>query len=150
MQSLNFPEYTFKIRETEKNPQIFDPFRRKYVALTPEEWVRQHLVHYLIHEKGVPRSLISVEKSIRVNRLAKRMDAVVFSRQGTPLMLIECKAPSVQVSQATFDQAARYNLSLNVNYLLISNGIEHFCCRMDHAGKKYEFLQGIPDYDALQ
>lgn len=149
MQNLNFPEYAFKIRTSEKLPQIFDEIRRKWVALTPEEWVRQHTVSYLIEAKRYPKQLIAVEMAITVNGCSKRCDIVVFNRNALPIMIIECKAASVALSQKTFDQAAVYNVKLSVDYLLITNGIQHYCCKVDTIAKKYDFLKEIPEYSQL-
>ncbi len=149
---LNFPDYNFKIiidDNTGQSSKIFDMVRRKYISLTPEEWVRQHLLHYLVYEKGVPVSLIGVEKKVLVNRTNKRTDLVVYSRNAKPMMIAECKAPSVRISQDTFDQAARYNLALDVNYFVLTNGLEIFCCTMDHQKKSYNFLPEIPSFDQL-
>ncbi len=123
--------------------------RRKYVSLTPEEWVRQHLLQFLVLNKGVPKSLIGIEKKIIVNNLDKRTDLVVYSRNAKPLLIAECKAPSVKISQDTFDQAARYNLSLDANYFVLTNGIKTVCCTIDHALQTYHFLEEIPVFDSL-
>jgi hypothetical protein len=143
-------EKKFKIRT---NPQgkeeIFDYWRKKYVVLTPEEWVRQQFLLLLVEEKGYPRSLIAVEKSISVNRLSKRFDAVVYDHTGHPAMLIEFKAPSVALSQKTMEQAGRYNLHLKVNFLIISNGAQHYCCKIDHQNQTFTFLSEIPHYAQL-
>jgi hypothetical protein len=149
---LNFPGYNFKIIIPDKEGQsskVFDMVRRKYVSLTQEEWVRQHLIHFLVNEKGVPASLIGVEKKLLVNRITKRTDLVVYSRSAKPILVAECKAPSIQLSQDTFDQAARYNLTLNVNYFVLTNGLETICCTVDHTAKGYHFLQDIPFFDQL-
>lgn len=120
------------------------------VNLTPEEWVRQHVIAFLIENKGYPTQLLGVEKQLSVNGLTKRFDVVAFANTGIPLLLIECKAPHVQVSQKTFDQAARYNLTLNASYFLITNGMQHYCCRMDTLNSKYEFIEEVPDYQLLK
>ncbi|MCX6291774.1 MAG: type I restriction enzyme HsdR N-terminal domain-containing protein [Bacteroidetes bacterium] len=149
---LNFPGYNFKIIIDDQNTQsskVFDIIRRKYVSLTPEEWVRQHLIHFMVHEKGFPKSLIQVEKKILVNNLSRRTDIVVCDRQAKPLLVAECKAPSVKISQETFDQAARYNLSLQVKYFVLSNGKDTFCCIIDHQKQEYRFLEFIPSYPDL-
>jgi len=145
LQALNFPNYNFRFRKGENRDEIFDPVRKKYVSLTPEEWVRQHLVAYLIHEKKVPVSLIGIEKGLVVNSLVKRFDAVVFSRNGIPLLLAECKAPNVEITEKVFDQAARYNLQLKATYFIITNGMEHYTCRLDYEQKKYFFIPDIPE-----
>lgn len=123
--------------------------RKKYVVLTPEEWVRQHLLHFLVNERKFPQSLLSVEKKVVVNRLYRRTDIVVYSNELQPLLIAECKAPSVKISQMVFDQAARYNMTLGVSYFLLSNGMETFCCRVDHQRHTYDFLEQVPFYEEL-
>lgn len=145
---LNFPEFIFRIRENEKRPEIFDDVRKKWVALSPEEWVRQHVLRWLIEIKNYPASLLAVEKTIEVNGLSRRCDIVFFDRMLKPALLVECKAPEVSVSQVVFDQAARYNLSLGAELFLITNGINHFCCRANHENAAYDFLRELPDYKA--
>ncbi len=150
---LNFPDYDFKLQRTTdelQRLQIFDIIRKKYVRLTPEEWVRQHLIQFLVNERKFPQSLLSVEKKLLINGLEKRTDLVVYSNSLQPLMLAECKAPEVTINQAVFDQAARYNLTLNVSYFLLSNGLETFTCRIDHLNKRYDFLQEVPYYEELK
>lgn len=144
MQSLNFPPLELKIRLHDGREEIFDPIRKKFVTLIPEEWVRQHVLAYLLLEKGVPLSLLSVEKTFKINGLTRRFDVVVFGRNAKPVMLIECKAPGIKISEHTFDQAARYNLSLKAGLFLITNGIEHYCCRIDFDNRLYVFLNEIP------
>lgn len=143
MQQLNFPTYDFKIKTSDKITQIFDIVRRKYVALTPEEWVRQHFIHYLVKEKKFPQSLIAVEMSIRMNKLQKRCDIVGYDNSLKPILIVECKAPGIKISQNTFDQVARYNISLRVKYLAVSNGLEHYFCEIDFEKKNYRFLRNI-------
>lgn len=144
---LNLPDYQFKI-EKDKN-LIFDEIRKKYVKLTPEEWVRQNFLKYLILEKNYPQSLISVEHEIQLNSLSKRCDAVVFSRKGFPEMILEFKSPSIILSQTTFDQIFRYNLVLKVQYLIVSNGLKHFMCKINFQEKNYSFIKEILDYEDL-
>jgi len=146
MHLLNFPTYKFKIKSTKNKYAIFDIVRKKYVSLTPEEWVRQHLIHYLIKEKKFPISLIAVEKQLTLNNLTKRTDILVFNSEGLPEIIVECKAPSVKITQHTFDQISRYNLKLNANYLMVSNGLEHFNCKMDLENETYIFLKTLPSY----
>jgi hypothetical protein len=149
---LNFPGYNFKIiihGNDGQSSKVFDIVRRKYVSLNPEEWVRQHLVQFLVLDKGVPKSLIGIEKKVIVNNINKRTDLVVYSRNAKPLLIAECKAPSVKISQDTFDQAARYNLSLDVKYFVLTNGLDIFCCTIDHGQKTYHFLEEIPQFDSL-
>ena len=144
---LSFPKYEFRFSSGNADGQrlkIFDIVREKYVVLTPEEWVRQHLVHYLLNEKLFPRSLMSVEKMLKVNGLNRRYDLVAYSRNHLPSVLAECKSPFVAITQEAFDQAARYNLSTAANYFVLSNGLNTFCCTMDHERKQYQFLKEIP------
>lgn len=117
------------------------------MVLQPEEWVRQHLVHYLIFEKKYPKSLINVEKQLEINGLKKRYDAVVFDSNGNIEILVECKSPSIAISQQTFDQIARYNMNLTAKYLVVTNGLEHFYCKMNFKQEKYTFLTDIPDFN---
>lgn len=149
MLKLNFPVYEFRFSQVSGKQMIFDPVRKKFVALTPEEWVRQHLIAYMINDRYTPPGLIGVEKQLLVNQLSRRFDVVVFARNGMPLVLIECKAPTVPITAKTFDQAARYNLVLHVDYFILSNGLETFCCKVDYASQSYQFLDGIPAYAEL-
>ena len=147
MQKLNLPSHTFKLKSNENQTLIFDILRKKYLVLTPEEWVRQHFVQFLIQEKKYPVSLIAVEKQLTINNLKKRTDIVIYNRTGTPEILVECKAPHIKITQDTFDQIARYNLKLNAKYLIVTNGLEHFYCQMDFKNETYQFLQEIPNYN---
>lgn len=149
MEALNFKNYSFRLKKADDKLWIFDLIRRKYVVLQPEEWVRQHVVHFLIEEKGYPKSLINVEKKLSVNGLTKRYDVVVYSKKGVVLLVVECKAPSVTITQQTFDQIARYNLSLNAQYLMVTNGIIHYYCQTDYNQYKYIFLADLPHYNDL-
>ncbi len=149
MQRLNLPTYSFNIKSLDKGEQIFDICRKKWVALTPEEWVRQHLLHYFTTELNYPAGLVAIELSIRINGLNRRCDMVVFNRRGTPVMIAECKAPEVKLEQKTFDQVARYNLGFQVPYLLISNGMKHFCALLNQSEGDYRFLDSFPDYSVL-
>jgi len=146
MQTLNFPKFSFRFKNNENKVSIFDAIRKKFVILQPEEWVRQHCVKYLINIKGYPISLINIEKELKVNGLNKRYDIVVFNSDGTIHLIVECKAPKIKIKQDTFDQVARYNLTLNATYLMVTNGLNHYFCKMDFKAKKYEFLQDIPMY----
>ena len=146
MQPLNFPSYKFRIKSNENKLFIFDILRKKYVSLTPEEWVRQHFIHYLIEEKNYPISLIAVEKKLTINKLTKRTDILVFNAEGVPYIIIECKAPAIKITQSAFDQIARYNLKLTATYLIVSNGLTHFYCQMDFEKEQYHFLETIPKY----
>ncbi|MGO4920921.1 type I restriction enzyme HsdR N-terminal domain-containing protein [Maribacter spongiicola] len=146
MQRLNFPSYTFRVKNSENRTLIFDEIRKKFVVLTPEEWVRQHVVQFLIQEKNYPMSHINVEKQITLNGLKKRYDIVVFKPNGELNVLVECKAPEITISQMTFDQIAQYNFKLNATYLMVTNGLTHFYCKTDFVAEKYEFMQEIPDF----
>jgi hypothetical protein len=146
MQKLNFPDYTFRFKNSENKVAIFDEIRKKFIILTPEEWVRQHVVRFLHIEKKFPLSHINVEKIVKINGLNKRYDIVVFHPDGTIFLVVECKAPSVPVSQHTFDQIARYNMSLNATHLMVTNGINHYFCQMDNAAERYNFMPDAPQY----
>ncbi len=146
MQKLNFPSYSFRFKNSENKVSIFDEIRKKFIVLTPEEWVRQHVVRFLLEEKKYPKSLINVEKVLLVNGLRKRYDVVVFNSDGSIFVLIECKAPEVKTAQATFDQIARYNMTLNAQYLMVTNGLNHYFCLMNFDNEKYEFLKELPEY----
>lgn len=143
---LNLPPFTPKVQKTDGKSTIFDIIRKKYVALTPEEWVRQHLVNYFINHRGYPKSLISVESGLHFNQLAKRTDVVVYSREGSPLLLAECKSFKVSLSDRVFEQSAIYNSSLKAPYLLISNGLVHYCCHLNYQESTYTFLGEVPAY----
>lgn len=144
MQPLQFPTYQFRFKNSENKIAIFDEIRKKFIILTPEEWVRQHVVHYLFAEKSYPKSWINVEKQIKMNGLTKRYDVVVFNPDGSIFLLVECKAPEIKISQQTFDQIARYNLALKAEYLMVTNGLEHYFCQMDFENERYHFLQELP------
>ena len=150
MQTLNLPTFAAKVKEKDGKPVIFDPVRRKFVALTPEEWVRQHFVNYLICDKGYPLELLANEVSLKLNGTTKRCDTVAYDRFLSPLMIVEYKAPQVEITSAVFDQIARYNMVLHVQYLTVSNGVNHFCCKIDYENLTYSFLKEIPTYDALK
>jgi len=147
---LNLPQYSFRIRETSGKKSIFDGFRRRWVALTSEEWVRQNFARYLTDDKHFPASLVAVERSLRINQHDFRTDIVLFSKLGNPLVVVECKAPEVKISQQVFDQIARYNLDLRVSYLIVTNGLVHYCCRFDQSELSYTFLPEIPDYQEIE
>ena len=146
---LNLPQYEIKIGEKNGKRTIFDFLRRKYVTLTPEEWVRQHFTHYLTDHKGYPKGLMGNEVELRVGEKHLRCDTILYNKQGQPQMIIEYKAPTIQIQQKTFDQISVYNLLLHVDYLIVSNGLQHYCCKMDYDNQKYLFLQDIPDYENL-
>jgi hypothetical protein len=147
-EKLNLPEAALVYQQDDKGIKVFDRFRKRYVRLTPEEWVRQQLLHYLVDHLSYPVSLMKVESSLTYNGLEKRADAIVY-KGIHPKMVIECKAATVPLSQDTFDQIARYNFSMRVDYLLVSNGLRHFCCRMNYAENSYSYLSQIPSYEEL-
>jgi hypothetical protein len=149
MQKLNLPSFQFKLKSSENKQLIFDIIRKKYVVLTPEEWVRQNLIHFLIKEKNYPISLISCEKQLLVNKLKKRFDLLIYSPNGTPILIIECKSPKIKISQDTFDQIARYNMELKSEFLVVSNGIMHYSCKVNTEDKSYIFLEEIPRYEDI-
>ena len=149
MYELNLPKYGIKIANENGHQTIFDVLRRKYVALTPEEWVRQHFVHYLIEHKGYPQALMANEIQLAIGNKKLRCDSVLYDRSLKPRMIIEYKAPTVNITQKVFDQITIYNMLLHVDYLVVSNGIKHYCCRMDYDNQKYLFLDDIPDYQNL-
>lgn len=148
MQQLNFPSYTFRFKNSENKVSIFDEIRKKFIVLTPEEWVRQHVVQFLLEEKKYPKSLINVEKVLMVNGLRKRYDVVVFNSDGSIFVLIECKAPAIKIAQATFDQIARYNMTMKSQFLMVTNGLNHYFCQMDFENEKYAFLENLPNYNS--
>lgn len=147
MQVLNLPPYQFKVKQEGVRAHIFDVIRKKYVVLTPEEWVRQNFLQYLIQDKKFPASLIAVEAGLKYNQLQKRMDVLVYNRQGTPHLMVECKAPEVKITQDTFDQIARYNMAFKVKYLVVTNGLNHFCCQMDYTQNTFQYLEQIPVFE---
>lgn len=147
MQQLNFQSYAFRFKNSENKVSIFDEIRKKFIILTPEEWVRQHVVRFLLEEKKYPKSRINVEKVLKINGLRKRYDVVVFNPDGSIFILVECKAPGVKIAQATFDQIARYNMALKSDFLMVTNGLNHYFCQMDFVNEKYAFLQNLPNYE---
>ena len=147
MQKLNLPEYSFKFKNQEGKPFIFDSFRKKYVRLTPEEWVRQNFVQFLVTEKNYSPALIAVEAGVNVNNNPQRADLIVFDRSANPVLVAEFKAPEVKITQQTFDQIVRYNMQLKVKFLIVSNGLQHYCCSIDYAGNSYAFLPEIPTFE---
>lgn len=149
MLSLNLPKYETKICERDGKLQIFDPLRKCHVALTPEEWVRQHFVNFLIESRGFPAALMANEVAITVNGMKRRCDTVVYDRQLQPRVIVEYKAPTVKITKEVFAQISRYNLTLKVDYLIVSNGLQHYCCRMDYPNNSYSFLQEIPEYTKI-
>lgn len=150
MQKLNFPQYSFRFKNSENKVAVFDSLRKKFVLLTPEEWVRQHVIQYLLREKGHPPSLLSAEKQIKVNGLNKRYDLLAFNPDGSIHLVVECKGPSVPITQGTFDQIARYNLTLKARYLMVTNGIRHYYCQLDYRNETYHFLPELPHWETPQ
>ncbi|MHA4896482.1 type I restriction enzyme HsdR N-terminal domain-containing protein [Pedobacter sp. PWIIR3] len=146
---LNLPEYPFKLTLKDERHYIFDEIRKKHLVLTPEEWVRQHFIQYLVMVKNFPKSLIQIEGGLSLNKLQKRTDIVVFNTAGERIMVIECKAPSVKISQRTFDQAARYNSVHKTKWLVVTNGLMHCYATIDHALESFQFVQDLPEYRLL-
>lgn len=149
MTVLNLPPFDAKIAVKDGKNTIFDVIRRRYVALTPEEWVRQHFVHFLLEYKGYPQALMANEVQVELNGMKKRCDTVLYKRDLTARMIVEYKAPEVGITQKVFNQITRYNIVLKVDYLIVTNGLQHYCCRMNYEQGNYTFLQDIPDYQSL-
>lgn len=149
MLKLNLPLFDINVKKVNGRASVFDPIRRKFVTLTPEEWVRQHFVNFLLTEKGYPQTLIANEIQINLNGQKKRCDSVIYNRELSPVMIIEYKAPDVNITQTVFDQIVRYNIVLKVKYLIVSNGLNHYCCQMDYQKQTYEYLSEIPSYANL-
>lgn len=147
---LDLPDHGVKTKHGDHGPQVFDPIRVQWVALTPEEWVRQHVLNYLVFDLNCPVGMIGVETPLTLNGMSKRADIVVFGSGGLPVALIECKASSVRLGQRTFEQAARYNTVFRVRYLMVTNGLKHYCCRVDHELNSVDFLPRLPDYQAMK
>ena len=146
---LNLPSFDIRVRDNDGHRQVFDVLRRRYVALTPEEWVRQHFVHFLIDHKGYPKGLLANEVELRVGEKRLRCDTLLYNKALQPQMIVEYKAPDIAITQRVFDQITAYNLLLHVDHLLVSNGRQHYCCRMDYGQKSYSFLHDIPDYEDI-
>jgi hypothetical protein len=149
LKELNLPQYSFKIAGKEGFEMILDPLRRKYVKLTPEEWVRQNFVQYLINEGKYPAGLLGIEVFFRLNKLKRRIDILVHNRLGQPVMIVECKAPEVKIDEAVFEQIAAYNFKYKLPYLVVTNGLHHYACRLDHDKMKFEYLLVIPAYEEI-
>ena len=146
MQALNFPIYEFRFKSNENKSYIFDVIRKKFVVLTPEEWVRQHVIHFLLEEKKYPKSLMNVERRIQVNHLIKRYDIVLYRSDGSIFLVVECKAPHVEITQEVFDQIARYNMTLKAENLMRTNGLKHIFYQINGEKKAYIFLKELPDF----
>lgn len=149
MDKLNLPPYSFNVKEQNGSLVIQDVLRKKFVALTPEEWVRQHFTHFLMEYLSYPAALLANEVELRCGVKRLRCDSILYDRTGRPKMIIEYKAPKINITQKVFDQVTAYNLLLKVDYLVISNGLQHYCCKMDYDTSSYHFLTEIPRYDAL-
>ena len=149
MVKIKYPEYTFKMKEAQGKELIWDDIRKKWVRLTPEEWVRQHFVQFLINQKGYPKSLIKLEGGLKLFGKARRTDIVVFNTRGERILIIECKAPSVKITQKTFDQVARYNMVHQVSMLGVSNGLVHYYCSIDTNEKHYRFIEELPAFSEI-
>lgn len=147
---LNLPSFDIRLQRDDEGVKIFDRLRKKFIILTPEEWVRQHFVNYLINHKGFPESLMANEIGITLNSTRRRCDTVVFDKHGSPMVIVEYKASSIVISQSTFDQIVRYNMVLHARYLIVSNGMNHYCCRIDYDNMSYDFLKEVPDYADLE
>ena len=146
---LNLPDYPLKVKKNGSRLSVFDRLRKRYVALTPEEWVRQHFVEYLIETKQFPAALMANEVSLTQNGIKRRCDTLVADREGQPLVIIEYKAPEIEITQQVFDQIVRYNMVLRARYLMVSNGMVHYCCQIDYENNTYSFLTEIPSYGDL-
>ena len=146
MPQLNLPKVALKTKSVEGTIQVFDVIRKKYFVLTPEEWVRQHFIHYLNTEKNYPMGLMGVEKMVKYNALKTRADIMLYTTEGKAKMIVECKAPNVKITQDTFNQIAKYNSQLKVKYLVVTNGMEHYCCKMEYNTNEIKFLEEIPTY----
>jgi Type I restriction enzyme R protein N terminus (HSDR_N). len=149
MKILNLPKFEYRTKTVDDKKYIFDSQRKKYISLTPEEWVRQHFVNYLINYKNYPAGLIGNEVSLNLNGMKKRSDTVVYNKEGKPFVIIEYKAPNIKITQEVFNQIVRYNMVLKVKYLIVSNGINHYCCSIDYENNSYSFLKDIPLYNEL-
>jgi hypothetical protein len=147
---LNLPSFDIRLQRDDEGVKIFDRLRKKFIILTPEEWVRQHFVNDLINHKGFPESLMANEIGITLNGTRRRCDTVVFDKHGSPMVIVEYKASSIVISQSTFDQIVRYNMVLHARYLIVSNGMNHYCCRIDYDNMSYDFLKEVPDYADLE
>ncbi len=149
MYELNLPPFEFRLKKEKEQIFIYDDIRKKYVVLTPEEWVRQHIVHFLISHKHYPATLMNVEVGMNIRSMTRRADIVCYDSQANVLLIVECKAPEVKITQNVFEQIAQYNMSLKSKYLLVSNGLQHYSCSIDHTAKTFQFLQDIPDYTSI-
>jgi hypothetical protein len=149
LQPLELPPYPFKISDKNGLLTLFDELRKKHIVITPEEWVRQHFVQYLIHQKKYPKALIKLEGGLKYNGMNRRSDIVVFNPAGEKVLMVECKAPSVTINQKVFDQVARYNMTHKISLLAVSNGLRHYYCRIDFETRQYKFIEDLPAYDEI-
>ena len=143
---LNLPIAALKTKLVDGTTQVFDQVRKKYLVLTPEEWVRQHFIHYLNQEKDYPLGLMGVEQMVKYNRMQTRADIILYTADGKPNMIVECKAPNVKITQDAFNQIAKYNFKLQVPFLVVTNGMKHYCCKMEYDSNEIKFLEEIPTY----
>jgi len=146
MYELNFPRYSFRFKNSENKTFVLDLLRKKFVLLSPEEWVRQNVIQFLMTEKKYPKHLLNAEKKLVINGLTKRYDLIAFHPTGKVNLIVECKSPTIKINQESFDQIARYNLVVNAEYLMVTNGLQHYYCQMDYPNKKYKFLPELPEY----
>jgi hypothetical protein len=147
LQPLNLPPYPFKISDSNGQLTLFDEIRKKHLVITPEEWVRQHFVQYLINQKKYPKTLIKLEGGVKLNGMARRTDIVVFNPAGEKILMVECKAPSVTINQKVFDQVARYNITHKIGLLAVTNGLQHYYCTVDFNNHNYKFIEDLPEYN---
>lgn len=150
MKPLNLPTYSLKIKSEKGLEYVYDQFRKKYVRLTPEEWVRQNFALYLVNEKSCPSSRMMLEKSLHVNKLYRRCDILVCNDSGDPVVMVECKSPEIKIGQKTFEQVSVYNIAFRVKYLIITNGLQHYCCEVNFVKRSVDFLNEIPDYETIR
>ncbi len=147
---LNLPQYNLTYKETEKIISVFDIIRKKYIIMTPEEHVRQQFLHYLIEEKKYPKGLLGIEKQLKIYKLTKRTDIVLYDNEGNISVIVECKSPKIKISQNTFDQIARYNMNFKAKYLIVTNGLNHYCCKPNYENNSYKFLKDIPNFEEIK
>ena len=150
MDALNLPTYSFKIKSISDLDYIYDQFRKKYVRLTAEEWVRQNFALYMVNEKSYPASRLIIEKSLKINTMLKRCDILFYNDFGHPNLMVECKSPKEKIGQNTFNQVSIYNIAFKVKYLIITNGLKHFCCSVDFENKQVSLIDEIPDFSVIR
>lgn len=149
LQPLNLPPYPFKISDSNGLLTLFDEIRKKHLVITPEEWVRQHFVQYLINQKKYPKTLIKLEGGVKLNGMPRRTDIVVFNTAGEKILMVECKAPTVNINQKVFDQVARYNITHKIGLLAVTNGLQHYYCNVDFVNQTYKFIEDLPEYNSV-